>query len=110
MTRTAAIVCGAGVSSTFLARAIRRELAARAADWIVEPLALDQLMGEAPRLDHVILGHHLADDAPGILASLTAVGVRATLLATPGTGGDAALEAITHLTDSLADSTGGPLG
>jgi PTS system cellobiose-specific IIB component len=110
MTRTAAIVCGAGVSSTFLARALRRALAEQSSEWTVEPLALDQVVHEAPRLDHVILGEHLETQAPEIIASLALVGVPATLLSTPGTGDDAAREALAHLTDSLTEPSGGPLG
>lgn len=110
MTRTAAIVCGAGVSSTFLARALRHALAERSTDWVVEPLALDQVVHEAPRLDHVILGQHLEAQAADIIAALALVGVPATLLSTPGTGDDATREALAHLTDSLIEPSGGPLG
>lgn len=110
MTRTAAIVCGAGVSSTFLARALRRALAERASEWVVEPLALDQVEHEAPRLDHVILGQHLAAEAAEIVASLALLGVPATLLSTPGSSDDAAREALAHLTDSVTEPSGGPLG
>lgn len=110
MTRTAAIVCGSGVSSTFLARALRRELAERSIDWVVEPLALDQVVQASARLDRVILGQHLAREAADVIAALALVGVPATLLSTPGTGDDAAREALAHLTDPLADPTGGPLG
>lgn len=110
MTRTVAVVCGAGVSSTFLARALRRELVAAGLDWAVEPLALGQLAAEAPRLDHVIIGHHLAADAPALVASLAGQGVPATLLTTPGTGDDAAREAAALLTAPLADPTGGHRG
>jgi cellobiose PTS system EIIB component len=110
VTRTAAVVCGAGISSTFLARAIRRALDERSADWALDPLALDQLLAAAPHLDHVVIGHHLADDAPAIAAALALHGVRATLLRTPGTGEDAAREAADHLTAALAEFSGGPRG
>lgn len=110
MTRTVAVVCGAGVSSTFLARGLRRLLAERGLDWSVEPLAVDQLAGSAERLDHVVVGRHLAETAGEIAASLAARGVRTTLLTTPGSGDDAAREALDHLTAALADPSGGHLG
>ena len=55
MTRTAAIVCGAGVSSTFLARAVRT-------------LAI------------VLVGHHLADRFEALQSALALSGVPAALL------------------------------
>jgi PTS system cellobiose-specific IIB component len=60
MTRTVAIVCGAGVSSTFLARAVRDLVRERDLDWSVEALAEDQLVGRAASLDLVLLGQHVA--------------------------------------------------
>jgi cellobiose PTS system EIIB component len=110
MTRTAVVVCGAGVSSTFLARSLRRALQARDADWKIEPLALEQLVEQTDRVEHVIIGHHLAERASEIVSSLTPLGVRATLLQTPGTGDDAAREAVTHLLGSLTEQSGEPRG
>ena len=62
MTRTVAIVCGAGVSSTFLARAVRDLVRERGLDWTVEALAEDQLVDRASSLDLVLanLHEHLA--------------------------------------------------
>ena len=60
MTRTVAIVCGAGVSSTFLARAVRDLVRERGLDWTVEALAEDQLVDRASSLDLVLLGQHVA--------------------------------------------------
>lgn len=59
MTQTVAVVCGAGVSSTFLARALRESLTERSLDWIVEPLAADQVVAHLDRLSLVLVGHHM---------------------------------------------------
>ncbi|MBX9717486.1 MAG: hypothetical protein K2X36_01420 [Microbacteriaceae bacterium] len=80
MTRTAAIVCGAGVSSTFLARAIRTLATERDLDWIVEPLAEDQLPHRIDELSYVLVGHHLAGRFADLEAALAVNGVPATLL------------------------------
>ncbi len=60
MSRTVAIVCGAGVSSTFLARTIREQLAEKSLDWVVEPLAIDQLSDRLGELSLVLVGQHMA--------------------------------------------------
>lgn len=78
--RTAAIVCGAGVSSTFLARAIRVLVAERELDWHVEPLAEDQLAARIDDLSIVLVGHHLADRFPALQTALAASSVPAALL------------------------------
>ncbi len=72
MHRTAAIVCGAGVSSTFLARAVRDLANDSGLDWQVEPLAEDQLANRADSVGLVLVGHHLAhrlDDLRLVVAS-----------------------------------------
>lgn len=75
MTRTAAIVCGAGVSSTFLARAVRDLVAQHGLDWQIEPLAEDQVRSRLDDLSIVLLGHHLADRFTEVSASLAPHGV-----------------------------------
>lgn len=80
MTRTAAIVCGAGVSSTFLARAVRTLATERGLDWIVEPLAEDQLPTRIDDLAIVLVGHHLADRFEALQSALALSGVPAALL------------------------------
>lgn len=72
MHRTAAIVCGAGVSSTFLARAVRDLANENGLEWQVEPLAEDQVANRADSLGLVLVGHHLAhrlDDLRLVVAS-----------------------------------------
>lgn len=78
--RTAAIVCGAGVSSTFLARAMRTLATERGLDWRVEPLAEDQLPHRLHELAIVLVGHHLADRFEALQSTFAVSGVPAALL------------------------------
>lgn len=78
--RTAAIVCGAGVSSTFLARAVRTLATERGLDWRVEPLAEDQLAQRVTELAIVLVGHHLADRFDALQSALAVSGVPVALL------------------------------
>ncbi|MFN4002215.1 PTS sugar transporter subunit IIB [Microcella sp.] len=80
MTRTAAIVCGAGVSSTFLARAVRTLATERGLDWRIEPLAEDQVPTRIDELSIVLVGHHLADRFEALQRALALSGVPAALL------------------------------
>jgi len=75
MTRTAAIVCGAGVSSTFLARAVRELAAQHGLEWNIEPLAEDQVGARIGELSMVFVGHHLADRFAEVSKSLAPSGV-----------------------------------
>ncbi|UYN83569.1 MAG: hypothetical protein KIT89_12960 [Microcella sp.] len=75
MTRTAAIVCGAGVSSTFLARAVRELVAQHRLDWNIEPLAEDQVGSRAGELSMVLVGHHLAHRFDEVSTSLAPSGI-----------------------------------
>lgn len=70
MTRTVAIVCGAGVSSTFLARAVRDLARECDLDWTVEALAEDQLADRAPELDLVLLGQHVSSRLEVVRAAM----------------------------------------
>lgn len=80
MTRTAAIVCAAGVASTFLARALREQLAQHDLDWRVEPLAVDQLPSRITDVSVVLVGHHLAGHVDELRLGLVGTGVTAHLL------------------------------
>lgn len=80
MTQTVAIVCGAGVSSTFLARAMREQLAERSIAWVVEPLAVDQLSDRLDRLSLVLVAHHMAGSLTEVSAMCDASGVPVVLL------------------------------
>lgn len=75
MTRIAAIVCGAGVSSTFLARAVRELAAQHGLEWVIEPLAEDQVGARIGELSIVLIGHHLADRFAEVSESLARSGV-----------------------------------
>ncbi|GAA1686103.1 hypothetical protein GCM10009792_02440 [Microcella alkalica] len=101
MTRTVAVVCGSGVSSTFLARGLRGAIADRSLDWAVEPLSVDDLADRADALDLVIVGHHLAADADAVSAALGGR-VPAVVLDAPGTGPDAVTAALAHLTSTTS--------
>lgn len=76
-----AVVCGAGVSSTFLARALRRELADAGIDATVEALAEDQLPPTGA--DVVVVGAHLASRFDELRARVESSGARAFLLTAP---------------------------
>jgi PTS system cellobiose-specific IIB component len=80
MTRAVAIICAAGVASTFLARALRELLAQHDLDWNVEPLAADQLPARAGELSIVLVGHHLAAQFTEVRDGLAETGVPAHLL------------------------------
>lgn len=96
MTRTAAIVCGAGVSSTFLARAVRHQSAHDGLDWHFEPLAEDQLGSRIAEFSVVFIGHHLAARYDEIAAALASSGVPTVLLDSDDHGG-ATAQAVTAL-------------
>lgn len=103
MTRTVAVVCGSGVSSTFLARGIRAQLAERSLDWRVEPLSIDELTGRAAELDLVLVGHHLASSLDAVMVAVDGR-VPTVVLEVAGSGTDAAIAAVAHLADfSLGD-------
>ncbi len=96
MTQTVAIVCGAGVSSTFLARAVRDLVSARGIDWRVLPLAQDQLIDLAPTLDLVLFGSHLDGRVAEITAELERCSVAVATLQAPDHL-TASREALRHL-------------
>ncbi len=81
MTHHVAVVCGAGVSSTFLARGLRRELSEAGADVSVEALAEDQL--PLATVDTVFVGAHLASRFDELRARVESSGARAFLLTAP---------------------------
>jgi PTS system cellobiose-specific IIB component len=107
--KTVLIVCGAGASSTFLAQRIRtaaKAVAATAAsgnpvesEITVIASSLSGLSSLLSSADVLLVGPHLADAFPGILAEATLVGVTALLL--PATifgadGGERALALVSH--------------
>ncbi|MDO8338191.1 MAG: hypothetical protein Q7T15_08055 [Microcella sp.] len=106
MTRTVAVVCGSGVSSTFLARGIRGAIAERSLDWRVEPLSMGELADRAADLDLVILGRHLAGSADSIASALEGR-VPAVVLDAFGTGPEAVASAVSHLMASPAAASTG---
>jgi len=97
MTRTVAVVCGSGVSSTFLARGLRGAIAELSLDWRVEPLSMGELADRADDLDLVIVGRHLAGSADSIASALEGR-VPAVVLDALGTGPEAVASAIAHIT------------
>jgi PTS system cellobiose-specific IIB component len=99
MARIAAIVCGAGVSSTFLARALHALVVERGLDWSIEPLAEDELIRRSGDVAMVFVGHHLAYRFADVQARLALSGVPFALLetsdqATAAEQGVAALDAM----------------
>lgn len=95
MTITVGLVCAAGVSSTFLAQAIRRELTPTCVDLHVEPLAADQVGQAAGELDLVLVAQHLGADLAAIAAR---AGSTPVVLLTSDTHGVAVAEAIAEIT------------
>ncbi|SKC59497.1 PTS sugar transporter subunit IIB [Okibacterium fritillariae] len=103
------IVCGAGASSTFVALRVRRTVASRGLDHVVEagsveriPEANETLGGElrpaeasANRADVVLIGPHLADRFDELNERVERSGGRAVLLPTDiftDASGDRALD------------------
>ena len=105
MTQHVAVVCGAGVSSTFLARALRRELSDAGLEISVEALAEDQL--PLAIVDIVLVGAHLASRFDELRARVESSGARAFLL-TASEPAAAAREALALL--ELDSSTAAPKG
>lgn len=106
MTRTVAVVCGSGVSSTFLARGLRSLLSARGQFWHVLPLALDELDDRADELDVVLLGQHVSAEHAAVSARVP--GAVVVPLSVGGIDEPAAREALELLqsipsTDSSGD-------
>jgi PTS system cellobiose-specific IIB component len=102
--KTVLIVCGAGASSTFLAQRIRAAAKAEAGSQAGSPIAvvassLAGLPGLLSSADVLLVGPHLAEAFPKILAEAALAGVTALLL--PATifgadGGKRALALISH--------------
>lgn len=82
MTRIAAIVCGAGVSSTFLARALQALAVEQGLDWSIEPLAEDELTRRSGDVAMVFVGHHLSHRFADVQARLALSDVPSALLET----------------------------
>lgn len=103
------IVCGAGASSTFVALRVRRTVAARGLDHVVEAGSIERIAeasetlgGElrpaeasANRSDVVLIGPHLADQFAELSGRVERSGGRAVLLPTDiftDASGDRALD------------------
>lgn len=99
MSQTVAILCGAGVSSTFLARALRERLAERSLDWTVEPLAADQLSEWLDHLSLVLVGHHMTQSLAEVSAMCSEKGIRVATLDSPHHD-FAALQAVTIIAET----------
>lgn len=94
-----AIVCGAGASSTFLARRLTELSLANGRGWSFTPHSLDVVNSDTANV--VALSHHVATEF--VVNDLTNRGV--TVIVLPGTvrggfGADAALDAIAEFIDN----------
>ena len=95
MTITVGLVCAAGVSSTFLAQAIRRELKLTGVDVRFEPLSVDQFEQAVSELDLVLVAQHLRGQYGAIAAQ---AGGTPVVLLISDTHGVAVAEAIAEIT------------
>lgn len=95
MTITVGLVCAAGVSSTFLAQAIRRELKLTGVDVRFEPLSVDQFEQAVSELDLVLVAQHLGGQY-GVIAAQA--GNTPVVLLSSDTHGVAVTEAIAEIT------------
>ena len=98
-----AIVCGAGASSTFLARRLSELSRSAGIDWTFSPHSLDVVNSETA--DIVAVSHHVANEF--VVDDLVNRGVNVLVL--PGTvrggfGADAALDAITEFVDNKVNT------
>jgi PTS system cellobiose-specific IIB component len=87
------IVCGAGASSTFLARRLADLARGAGYAWSVEPAPVDAVKGES--VDLVAVTSHVA--TPTVLEAFASRGIRYLVLPESvrgGFGADAALDAI----------------
>lgn len=111
------VVCGAGASSTFVARRIRKAADARALDATAEACPLESLAERLPTARVVLLGPHLGDRLADVRrladAAGTAVAVLPPTVFSSPLGDEAldlALEAAGagHDTGNHSAATGGP--
>lgn len=80
MNRRAVIVCGAGVSSTFLARAVREVADQHDLEWEFFALAEDQLGSLDRDVSLVLVGHHLAGRLEAVRDAVSSLTVPVHLL------------------------------
>lgn len=95
MTITVGLVCAAGVSSTFLAQAIRRELKLTGVDVRFEPLSVDQFDVAVGQLDLVLVAQHLGDQFADVASR---AGSTPVVLLSSDHHGVAVTEAIAEIT------------
>ena len=74
------VVCGAGASSTFVARRIRKTADARILDATAEACPLDTLAERLPTAHVVLLGPHLDDRLTDVRALADAAGVAVAVM------------------------------
>ncbi len=74
------VVCGAGASSTFVARRIRKAADARGLAATAEACPLDALSGRLSVSQVVLLGPHLADRLDDLIHSADAAGVAVAVM------------------------------
>ena len=74
------VVCGAGASSTFVARRIRKAAEARSLDVTAEPCPLDSLPERLPDARVILLGPHLGDRLSVVRTAASRAGVAVVVL------------------------------
>lgn len=113
------VVCGAGASSTFVARRIRLSATARSLPVTAEACPLDSLSERLPGSGVVLLGPHLGNRLDDVRTSAGSAGVAvavlpATIFSSPS--GDEALDIALEAAGALSmqgepqRSDGGPHG
>ncbi len=93
--RRVLIVCGAGASSTFLARRLTDLAASAGHSWIVQPSPVDSVSGKT--VDLVAVTSHVA--SPTILDSFASRGIRFLVLPETVRGGFGADDALSAIED-----------
>lgn len=74
------VVCGAGASSTFVARRIRKAAEARALATTAEACPLDSLADRLPAAQVVLLGPHLGDRLADVRRLAESAGVAVAVM------------------------------
>lgn len=98
------VVCGAGVSSTFLAGRIRDLASSRGLDITAAAVGQEQLAARLPRAAVLLVGPQLADRFPQLQALALSSGVAVALLPATAFGPDGAEAALDLALSRLATS------